>query len=80
MSVLGTMTQPKNITDRGNKVPTFLLVPGFSGNHATMSNLGEKIETANVVHAPDFPNLNTASLEESADILGDQIETLKDTH
>ena len=73
-SFLWALSLSKDNMDHGKKAPVFLLIPGFSGNHGTMKELGENLwEKANVVYAPNFPLFNTVSIREAAKILNEKI-------
>lgn len=80
MTALGVITSPQDNLSHGKKVPIYVLVPGFSGNNATMSILGNHIaQRANIAYAPEFPQLNTWSIADSASILADKLEQVLST-
>lgn len=80
-SFMWTLCSPKDTMDHGKDAPIFVLIPGFSGNHATMRELGNNLwEKANVAYAPDFPLFNTTSIREAAKLLNEKIEKILSLH
>lgn len=80
LSATGILSSPKDHLHHGKKVPIYLMVPGFTGNNATMSVLGGHIaQRANVIYAPEFWNFNTWSIADSASKLADKLWEVLDT-